>query len=74
MGGAADNMEKADEQLHKKMTAERAGNKCLLWCVVIAMLAVVILIFFGLMGDKGGDETTIIIEGAAADSAVDSVA
>ena len=47
LGGAAENVENANEQLQEKMTRERTGNKCLVWCVVIAVIVVVLLIFFG---------------------------
>lgn len=45
--GAADNVEQANEQLHQKMERENTGNKCLIWCVVIACIVVILLIFFG---------------------------
>ena len=46
IGGAADNVEQANEQLEEKMVRENKGNKCLTWCVVIAILVVIVLIFF----------------------------
>ncbi len=41
------------------MTRTRTGNKCLIWCVVIAIIMVAFLIFFGFVRD---DSDTIIIQ------------
>ena len=46
LGGAADNVQNANEQLEEKMERENTGNKCLIWCVVIAILVVLVLVFF----------------------------
>mmetsp|Transcript_21639 Transcript_21639/g.28982 ORF Transcript_21639/g.28982 Transcript_21639/m.28982 type:complete len:121 (+) Transcript_21639:689-1051(+) len=59
LGGAADNVEQANEQLAEKMNRERTGNKLLIWCVVIAVIICVCLIFFGFV-NKG--ETVIEVE------------
>lgn len=59
LAGAAENVENANDQLQQKMSRERTGNKCLVWCVVIAILVVVCLIFFGFVKD---DHQEIIIK------------
>ena len=46
LGDAADNVQQANEQLEEKMVRENTGNKCLIWCVVIAILVVIVLVFF----------------------------
>jgi len=45
--GAEENLEKADEHLHQKLSRERTGNKCLLWCIIGGVLLFACLIFFG---------------------------
>jgi len=49
----------ANEQLEEKMTKERTGNKLLTWCVVIACILLVLLIFFGFIHNKGDEEVII---------------
>ena len=41
------------------MTRTRTGNKLLIWCVVIAIIMVAFLIFFGFVRD---DSDTIVIQ------------
>ena len=65
--GAADNVEAANEQLHQKMERENTGNKCLVWCVVIAVIVLVLLIFFGFVRQ---DTVTIEVQDLANDPAV----
>ena len=50
LGDAADNVQQANEQLEEKMVRENTGNKCLIWCVVIAILVVIVLVFFTFIG------------------------
>jgi len=40
------------------MTRTRTGNKLLIWCVAIAVIMVIVLIFFGFV--RGGGDTIII--------------
>ena len=58
LGQAAEHVEEANEQLQQKMNRERTGNKCLIWCVVIAIIICVCLIFFGFVNK---DEDKIIV-------------
>ena len=54
-------MEEANEQLAEKMKRERTGNKLLIWCVVIAVIICVCLIFFGFV-NKGDKEIVIEVD------------
>jgi len=40
------------------MTRERTGNKVLIWCVVLAVLLLAFLVYFGFVA-KSGNETII---------------
>ena len=61
LGNAAENVEEANEQLAEKMKRERTGNKLLIWCVVIAVIICVCLIFFGFV-NKGDKEIVIEVD------------
>ena len=61
LGNAAENVEDANEQLAEKMKRERTGNKLLIWCVVIAVIICVCLIFFGFV-NKGDKEIVIEVD------------
>ena len=50
--GAQDNVEEANDQLAEKMDTERTGNKCLMCCVITAVLLVVILIIMAFVRDN----------------------
>ena len=55
---ATENIEHANEQLEMKNTRERTGNKCLIWCVAIAIIVVIILIYMSFI--RGGDDDVVI--------------
>lgn len=59
LGDAAENVEQANEQLEQKVTRERAGNKCLIWCVVVAVIVVILLIYLSFVRK---DDEVIIVE------------
>ena len=42
------------------MTRERTGNKLLIWCVVIALILLVLLVFFGFVHNKGDTEVIVM--------------
>ena len=67
MADATENVEMANKELAEKLKKTRTGNKCLIWCVVIAVIAIILVILFGFV--LGGDgDTEITIEGSSADN------
>ena len=51
LGEAAMNVEHANEQLEENVERNQSSNKCLIWSIVIVLIAVGGLIFFGFFKD-----------------------
>ena len=62
MEDAAENVEQANKQLHEKLKKTRTGNKCLIWCIVFAVLAIIAVIVFGFVLPNKDEEITIVAE------------
>ena len=63
MADAAENVEMANKELAEKLKKTRTGNKCLIWCVVIAVIAIILVILFGfVLGGDGDTEITVVSE------------
>lgn len=63
MAEAKDNLERANEELTQKLKKTRTGNKCLIWCVVFAVITIVLVILFGIVLKVDDDaEITIVTQ------------
>ena len=69
MADATENVELANKELAEKLKKTRTGNKCLIWCVVIAVIAIICVILFGfVLGGDGDTEITVVSDETAASS------
>ena len=58
---ATEHVEMANKELAEKLKKTRTGNKCLIWCVVIAVIAIICVILFGfVLGGDGDTDITIV--------------
>ena len=68
MADAAENVEKANKELAEKLKKTRTGNKCLIWCVVIAVITIILVVVFGFVLNGDGDTEITVVSEDTADS------